>query len=92
MTRTVRTAAGALAAALLTVAMAVTATPAQAAVWSSSDRWGTWSSGGYTLYNNIWGSGHGAQTIWADSPGNWASGPTTRTPAASRPTRTPPAS
>ncbi|BCJ68275.1 GH12 family glycosyl hydrolase domain-containing protein [Polymorphospora rubra] len=57
---------------LLTVATAVlTGTPATAAVWSSSDRWGTWSSGGYTIYNNIWGSGYGTQTISANSPGNW---------------------
>ena len=41
------------------------------AVWSSSDRWGTWSNGGYTLYNNVWGSGYGPQTIWANSYSNW---------------------
>ncbi|MEV4411251.1 hypothetical protein [Catellatospora sp. NPDC049609] len=69
MSRTVRHVLTAL---LLTLGMAVaTATPAQAAVWWSSDRWGTWSSGGYTLYNNIWGSGYGAQTIWANSATNW---------------------
>ena len=60
-----------VAAAAAAVLLAVTATPAQAAVWQSSDRWGTWSSGGYTLYNNIWGSGYGTQTIWANSPSNW---------------------
>ena len=59
------------AAAASAVLLAVTAAPAQAAVWQSSDRWGTWSSGGYTLYNNIWGSGYGTQTIWANSPSNW---------------------
>ncbi|GAB2627260.1 hypothetical protein GCM10027168_68700 [Streptomyces capparidis] len=46
-------------------------TSAHAATWSSSDRWGTWQNGGYTLYNNIWGSGHGPQTIWANSYSNW---------------------
>ncbi|WFE19659.1 hypothetical protein O7621_17180 [Solwaraspora sp. WMMD937] len=57
---------------LMIAATAVTtAAPAHAAVWWSSDRWGTWNSGGYTLYNNIWGSGFGAQTIWANSPHNW---------------------
>jgi hypothetical protein len=45
--------------------------PAVAATWSSSDRWGTWNNGGYTLYNNIWGSGAGPQTIWANSFSNW---------------------
>ena len=54
-----------------TVALLLTAAPAQAAVWESSDRWGTWSSGVYTLYNNVWGSGYGPQTIWANSASNW---------------------
>mgnify|MGYP001165761664 CR=1 FL=1 len=49
----------------------VLAQPAQAAVWSSSDQWGTWTNGGYTLYNNIWGSGAGPQTIWANSYSDW---------------------
>jgi hypothetical protein len=44
---------------------------ASAATWQSSDRWGSWQNGGYTLYNNIWGSGYGAQTIWANSYSNW---------------------
>ncbi|MFI9009654.1 hypothetical protein ACIGNX_20730 [Actinosynnema sp. NPDC053489] len=44
---------------------------ASAAVWSSSDQWATWSNGGYTVRNNIWGSGAGPQTIWANSYGNW---------------------
>jgi len=47
------------------------AAPAQAATWSSSDQWGNWSTGGYTLYNNIWGSGAGSQTIWANSASDW---------------------
>jgi hypothetical protein len=63
--------AGAVALLLAAVTAVVTSTPAQAAVWSSSDRWGTWSSGGYTLYNNVWGSGYGPQTITANSPSNW---------------------
>jgi hypothetical protein len=41
------------------------------AAWGSSDRWASWSNGGYTLYNNIWGSGAGPQTIWANSYSNW---------------------
>jgi hypothetical protein len=45
--------------------------PAQAATWTSSDRWGSWNNSGYTLYNNIWGSGYGPQTIWANSYNNW---------------------
>jgi len=45
--------------------------PAQAATWSSSAQWGQWTTGAYTLYNNIWGSGAGSQTIWANSQSNW---------------------
>ncbi|GHJ37978.1 hypothetical protein [Streptomyces sp. TS71-3] len=47
--------------------------PAPAAhAWTSSDQWGTWTSpDGYTLYNDIWGSGAGSQTIWADSSSTW---------------------
>ncbi|WP_328535712.1 GH12 family glycosyl hydrolase domain-containing protein [Streptomyces sp. NBC_00344] len=48
------------------------AAPAQAAVWSSSDQWGSYTTpDGYTLYNDIWGSGAGTQTIWANSSANW---------------------
>lgn len=43
----------------------------QAAVWSSSDKWATWSNSGYTLYNDVTGSGAGPQTIWANSGTNW---------------------
>lgn len=50
------------------------------AVWSSSDRWAQWSNGGYTVRNNIWGSGYGPQTVWANSGTNfgvWANHPNT---------------
>lgn len=52
-------------------AVALAAGPANAATWSSSDQWASWSNGGYTLYNDIWGSGAGPQTIWANSYSNW---------------------
>jgi hypothetical protein len=55
----------------LAAIVGLTSAPAYAATWSSSDRWGTWSNGGYTLYNNVWGRGYGPQTIWADSYSNW---------------------
>lgn len=43
-----------------------------AAVWSSSEQWGNYTtSDGYILYNNIWGSGAGTQSIWANSSSNW---------------------
>ena len=47
------------------------ANAAFAAVWSSSDKWGSWSDGGYILYNNVWGANPGPQTIWANSYSNW---------------------
>jgi hypothetical protein len=41
------------------------------AVWVASGQWDTWNSNGYTVYNNIWGSGAGSQTVWARTPTNW---------------------
>ncbi len=40
-------------------------------VWQSCDQWATWNNSGWTLYNNIWGSGAGSQCIRAFSPTNW---------------------
>ncbi|WP_436528734.1 cellulose binding domain-containing protein [Actinoplanes sp. HUAS TT8] len=41
------------------------------AVWVDSGQWASWTNNGYTLYNNIWGSGAGTQTIWARTGTNW---------------------
>ncbi|MBX9362472.1 hypothetical protein [Streptomyces sp. WAC04114] len=49
----------------------LTSAPASAAVWNSCDQWGNTNLNGYTLYNNIWGSGAGSQCIWANSGTNW---------------------
>ncbi|MBT2409134.1 hypothetical protein J7I94_00930 [Streptomyces sp. ISL-12] len=63
--------------ALLAPALALGATvglaaaPAEAAVWNSCDQWGNTTLNGYTLYNNIWGSGAGSQCVWANSGTNW---------------------
>ncbi|MFJ3622885.1 hypothetical protein ACIPSH_32765 [Streptomyces iakyrus] len=63
--------------ALLAPALALGATiglasaPASAAVWNSCDQWANTNLNGYTLYNNIWGSGAGSQCIWANSGTNW---------------------
>ncbi|MFF8593069.1 hypothetical protein ACF061_16880 [Streptomyces sp. NPDC015220] len=63
--------------ALIAPALALAATvglasaPAQAAVWNSCDQWGSTTLNGYTLYNDIWGSGAGTQCIWANSGTNW---------------------
>jgi hypothetical protein len=68
MRKTLRLALPSLAA---LTALVLTATSAQAATWSSSDKWGTWSNGGYTITNDVWGGGAGPQTIWANSYSNW---------------------
>ena len=63
--------------AVLAPAMAVGATvglasaPASAAVWNSCEQYANTNLNGYTLYNNIWGSGAGSQCIWANSGTNW---------------------
>jgi hypothetical protein len=68
MIKTARLFVPALAVALL---LAVGTNTAFAVVWSSTDRFGSFSSGGYTLFNDVWGSGAGPQTIWANSATNW---------------------
>src|SRR5690349_8301969 len=58
----------------LVAALAATVTavlPASAATWSSSDKWASWSNGGYTIRNDVWGSGAGPQSIWANSYSNF---------------------
>ena len=63
--------------ALIAPALALGATvglasaPAQAAVWNSCDQWGSTTLNGYTLYNDVWGSGAGSQCLWANSGTNW---------------------
>ncbi|RSM38198.1 hypothetical protein DMA12_33700 [Amycolatopsis balhimycina DSM 5908] len=60
--------------------VATSAGVASAATWSSSDKWATWSNGGYTIRNDVWGSGAGPQTIWANSYSNfgvWSDQPNT---------------
>ncbi|GAB3237161.1 hypothetical protein GCM10027447_36140 [Glycomyces halotolerans] len=39
--------------------------------WQSSDQWGNTQFGDYTVYNNIWGSGAGSQTISAVDQSHW---------------------
>jgi len=59
--------------AAIAAAMCAILVPATAfaATWSSSDQYASWSDGGYTVYNNVWGSGAGYQSIWANSYSNW---------------------
>jgi hypothetical protein len=50
-----------------------TTTTTRSGSWAgcTSDQWGTFTSGAYTLYNNIWGSGAGSQTLCQNSTSNW---------------------
>ena len=42
------------------------------AVWVASGQWDTWTSNGFTVYNDVWGAVSGStQTIWARTPTNW---------------------
>ncbi|MFC5910785.1 GH12 family glycosyl hydrolase domain-containing protein [Streptacidiphilus monticola] len=52
-------------------ALLLTATTASAATYQSSDRWASYTSGSYTIYNDEWGSGYGSQTLWANSYKDW---------------------
>jgi hypothetical protein len=62
----------AAAAALAAGAVALLAAgPARAAVYTSSYQWASYSTGGYTIYNDEWGSGHNTQTLWVNSAANW---------------------
>ncbi|HEY4147458.1 MAG TPA: hypothetical protein VGM41_00950 [Chitinophagaceae bacterium] len=58
-------------AALLLTACKKNANPEVEAVWSSSANFASFANGGYTVYNDVWGSGAGPQTIWANSFSNW---------------------
>jgi hypothetical protein len=62
--------------ALALAAVALT-TSVSAATWSTSDQWGSYVLGSYTIYNDIWGSGAGPQTLYVNTdsssaPNFWA--------------------
>jgi Glycosyl hydrolase family 12 len=49
-----------------------TGTPTVEANWSTDDRYGTFTTDGYTLSNNVWTTSKpGPQTIWVNSASNW---------------------
>ena len=41
------------------------------AAWVGTGAWDTWTNNGYTVINDVWGSGAGPQTIWARTGTNW---------------------
>lgn len=67
-TKLLRAAAGTLTAGAIAL---LAAGPAQAATYSSSDRYASWSNGTYTIYNDEWGSHYTYQGLWVNSPSNW---------------------
>jgi hypothetical protein len=56
---------------LAVAAIVLSPLAAHAAAWSSSDKWGTYTSGAYTVSNDVWGGGAGPESIWANSGSNW---------------------
>ncbi|HSZ30204.1 MAG TPA: cellulose binding domain-containing protein, partial [Pseudonocardiaceae bacterium] len=40
-------------------------------LYENSGQWAQYSTGGYTIYNDEWGSGYGSQTLWVNSATNW---------------------
>ncbi|HEY3781293.1 MAG TPA: hypothetical protein VGL56_09435 [Fimbriimonadaceae bacterium] len=55
---------------VLASATVMTAASAQAWVYTTNAQWGSWTGGGYTVYNDIW-SGIGNQTLNVNSGSNW---------------------
>jgi len=47
------------------------ASPAQAQVYATCDRWGQYTQGTWTVYNNIWGENHGTQCLTVNSIKSW---------------------
>ena len=57
---------------LIVATLAVCAASAsQAATWSSSAQYGSYTTGAYNFNNDIWGAGAGPQTIWVNSVSDW---------------------
>lgn len=57
--------------ALALVVLALFTMNLTAADFESCDQWATFTNGGFNVYNNIWGSGTGAQCLWANSYRDW---------------------
>jgi hypothetical protein len=63
---------GRLALAVLVIAGLLSfASPAQAQVYNTCDRWGSYTQGSWTVYNNIWGENHGTQCLTVNSIKSW---------------------
>src|SRR5579862_7985978 len=60
-----------LAVALGFVCLLGIASPSQAYVYSSEGQWASWSSGSYTIYNDVWGNSNPSQWLNVNSTSNW---------------------
>ena len=54
-----------------TITPTPTPTGSSGYLYEDSGQWAQYSIGGYTIYNDEWGSGHGTQTLWVKSATNW---------------------
>jgi hypothetical protein len=56
---------------LLALMLIAVVHPLVAQIYTSCDRWGNITTNGYTVYNNIWGSGYGSQCLTVNAYNNW---------------------
>jgi Glycosyl hydrolase family 12 len=57
--------------AMLALAVGLGTGVANAVTWTTTAPFGSFTSGAYTMNNDVWGSGAGPQTMWANSGSNW---------------------
>lgn len=55
----------------LTALLLAAIQPLAAQIYSTCDQWGNTTHNGYTIYNNIWGSGAGSQCLTVYAYNNW---------------------
>ncbi len=55
----------------LALGMGIFLLPINAQLYQTCDQWGNYSTSGYTIYNNIWGSGAGSQCLTVNAYNNW---------------------
>jgi hypothetical protein len=54
-----------------TASASPTTTGSSGYLYENSGQWAQYSIGGYTIYNDEWGSGFNTQTLWVNSATNW---------------------
>ncbi|HEX5323890.1 MAG TPA: hypothetical protein VFW40_08900, partial [Capsulimonadaceae bacterium] len=53
------------------VSMLGIASPSQAYVYSNEGQWASWTSGSFTIYNDVWGNPNPSQWLNVNSTSNW---------------------